>query len=46
MRNSLYVPWETDDQECIFACHTSIMSQYLVMNKLRENGITDDLIIS
>ena len=32
MRLPIFVPWESDDQDLIFASHTSIMSPNLILS--------------
>lgn len=34
-----FVPWDDGREELVFPCHTSVISQKLLMTKLEENGV-------
>ena len=38
MRQPQFVPWSNDDAELVFPCHTSIMSQDLLIDKMKKYG--------
>ena len=39
MQIEQFVPWNDGDEQIVFTCHTSVISQKLLIQKLAENGV-------